>query len=62
MSNIVGLFRYSKSKIYPTFLKPTLSNLGGITYGIRAKVKTHGPIWAQNDCTYFFTKLMINIT
>ena len=44
MSNIVGLFRYSKSK-------STLRNLGCVTYGIRTKVETLGPIWAQNDST-----------
>ena len=48
-TNIVDLYRYSKSKkIYPIFSGFTLRNFGYVTNDIRAQVATLGPLWAEH--------------
>ena len=31
-----------------------------VTYGIKARVEALGPIWTQNDPTYFVSELMVD--
>ena len=49
----------NQSEITPYNQGPMDNLMGYVTYGIRARVETLGPIWAQYAPTYFVSKLMI---
>ena len=48
-----------KKKLYPFSHIMASRYKRYITYGMRARVETLGPIWAQNTPTYFISELMI---